>query len=127
MRKLTRRSVLMATMVWAGLSAPAYATASELSLETVRNTRGSPYQVQVERTEGGALVSGKLRSSPANSSRRFYGRVWAEIVDRNGEVVDVYYGKPRRSSPAKHTHRARFTIEIDQIPDSATGIRVGYR
>lgn len=127
MRMLTRRSVLVATTVWVMLSAPVYAIASELPLETVRNIWGMPYQVQVERTDGGAVVSGKLRASTANPGRRLYGRVWAEIVDQNGEVVAVHYGKPRRMSPAKYTRRARFKIEIDQIPDGAAGIRVGYR
>jgi hypothetical protein len=121
------RLALGYTIACMAVTASVQAAALDLSLETVHHAWATPYQVRVDDVNGGAVVSGKLRTSAANPGRRLYGKVWAEILDRDGKIVAVYDAIPHRSSPAKHTHRSEFEISIDRLPDSAAGMRVGYR
>jgi hypothetical protein len=121
------RLAVLCAITWTGTIASVQAAAVELPVETVRHAWATPYQVQVEDANGGAVVSGKLRTSVANPGRRLYGKVRAEVLDRAGKVIGIYDAVPHRMSPAKHTHRTTFEIAIDRLPESAAGLRVGYR
>jgi hypothetical protein len=124
MKTKTYRSALAALALALASAAPA-ADAS-LNLVGQSNHWAVPYDLSVERTNGGAVISGMLRKSAANPARRLSSKVRAEILDRNGEVIAVYYAKPRRLTPAKHSYRARFDIEVDRLPETAKEIRVRY-
>lgn len=103
------------------------AMAGELKLESVPTTWARPYDLQVEQTQAGIRVTGRLRSTSANTTRRLRGRVAAEFVDRDGHVVAIRYADVRRDSPAKHTASGRFDIDIERIPESTAEIRVRYQ
>jgi hypothetical protein len=126
MKPKTGNSGLAALVVALMLASAAPAADASLDLVTEPNHWAVPYNVNVERTAAGAVVSGMLRKSAANPSRRLVSRVRAEVLNRTGQVLAVYYAKPRRMSPAKHSYRARFDIEIERLPEAASEIRVRY-
>ena len=119
--------VLVAAMTLIALPRPGQAAVDGVVLDEVRTVWGIPYDVSLETTREGVTVTGKVRASLANNSRRMYGHVWAELVDRSGDTIAVLYTDPRRMDTARHTHRARFAIEIGQLPEDVAEIRVGYR
>lgn len=127
MKTSSIRTAIVHVTVCLGLTASLHAAALDLPLEAVGHVWAVPYQVHVEDVNGGAIVSGRLRTTTANPGRRLHGRVWAEFVDRDGNVVAAYDAIPHRISPARHTRRARFEIPIDRVPERAAGIRVVYR
>jgi hypothetical protein len=126
MKTKTYRSGLAALVMGLALASAAPAAEASLKLVTEPNHWAVPYDVNVERSDDGAVISGMLRKSAANPSRRLISKVKAEVLNRTGQVLAVYYAKPRRMSPAKHSYRARFDIEIERLPEAASEIRVRY-
>ena len=126
MKTKTYRSGLAALVVGLALASAAPAAEASLKLVTEPNHWAVPYDVSVERSDGGAVISGMLRKSAANPGRRLISQVKAEVLNQNGEVIAVYYGEPRRMTPAKYSYRARFDIEIERLPEAAKEIRVRY-
>lgn len=110
-----------------GVSAQAPATPRELSVQTQGGTWATPYGVRIERNGEQMLVVGKIRKNLSNPSRRLSGQVITEVLDAQGNVLAVHRAKPMRLSPASHTNRASFAIQIGLIPDNASAVRVAYR
>jgi hypothetical protein len=126
MKIKTGRSGLGALLVALTLATAAPAADASLNLVTEPNHWAVPYNVNVELSGDGAVVSGMLRKSAANPARRLISQVSAEVLNRNGEVLAVYQAKPQRMTPAKHSYRARFDIEIERLPETAREIRIRY-
>jgi hypothetical protein len=126
MKTKTYRSGLAALVMGLALASAAPAAEASLKLVTEPNHWAVPYDVSVERSDDGAVISGMLRKSAANPGRRLTSKVKAEVLNQNGEVIAVYYGKPRRLTPAKYSYRARFDIEIERLPEDAREVRVRY-
>jgi hypothetical protein len=127
MMKRTSALLLLAAATFTGLPGAGLAAAEGLVVEGVPTSRGTPYDVNLEKAREGVTVTGKVFASSVTGGHRMYGRVRAELVDRSGEVIAVHYADPRRLGTGRHTHRARFTIEIDRMPEAASLIRVAYR
>ncbi len=85
-----------------------------------------PYDVEIRATEGGVVVSGKLRKVLANPVRRLSGRVQVELLDHNGRVIGVRYAKPERLTMMRYSHFERFRVTIEPLPESTREIRIGY-
>ena len=97
-------------------------------MQAVDSVWGRVYAVELHAdAQGATIVTGKLRKSAAGGSRRLIGRVWAKVMDADGDVIAVYDCRPQRVSPARHTSLARFAITIDALPEGADAVRVGYR
>lgn len=116
--------VLMACVIW-----PTWvnAQAEELRVIARDNLWAMPYNVEIREAASGISVSGRLLKSAANPSRRFHGKVYLEMLDKNGVVIAVQQAKPQRVGLAKHSQRARFEIEVESVPDEVTALRVSYR
>lgn len=127
MRRVRAIALLAAAVTLPGMPVLAHAAAQDVLLEEVASAWGTPYGVSLQQHPEGVTLTGKVYASPVTGGRRMYGRVWAELVDRSGEVVAVHYADPRRLGTASHTNRARFSIEIDRLPETAYLVRVGYR
>lgn len=127
MRNVCAIALLAAAATLPGLSVAGHAAVQNLALEEVSSVWGTPYAVSLQQHPEGVTLNGKVYNSSVTGGRRMYGRVWAELVDRSGEVLAVYHADPRRLGTGRHTHRARFSIEIDRLPETASLVRVGYR
>lgn len=127
MNTYAKAMTLMMGLVVLSSPVPGQSGESTLTLETVRTLWAQPFDVHMDQRDNGTIVSGKLRKSAVNRSHILYGDVWAEVLDAQGTVLAVHTGKPHRASPAKHSRRARFKIRIDELPDDAAALRVGYR
>lgn len=105
----------------------AQADVAGLSIEKRPSLHAIPVGVSVEQTAASTRISGQVRRLSTSPSRRLYGRVRIEAVDAMGESLFVSYADLRRCSPARHTSRAKFSIEIaSERVREARVLRVGY-
>ena len=96
-------------------------------IATTRNLWALPYDVEIQTRESGVAIAGRLLKSTSNPSRRFYGNVYLEWLNANGDVIAVHHARPERMGQNRHSQRARFEIEIASLPHNADTLRVSYR
>ncbi|MDZ7751571.1 MAG: hypothetical protein U5S82_07905 [Gammaproteobacteria bacterium] len=88
---------------------------------------GTPYDVRVVPEEAGIRVSGGIRAAAVHPGRRLAGRVRVEVLDGAGAVLAAGHGEVRRETPARHTQRGRFEVDLGPLPARAVSLRVVYR
>lgn len=104
-----------------------FATDGDIELTIDRHSRiARPYDIEIGETEGGVVVSGKLRKVLANPVRRLTGRVKVELLDHNGRVIEAHYAKPERLTMARYSRFERFRVTIEPLPAWIGEIRIGY-
>lgn len=116
---------LLAAALGLACSGAAMATTG-LSVITVGSLRATVYDVRVEHDAQGATVSGLVRKGPATGARRLYGSIRLEVLDAEGRVISVEHAEPRRITPGRHSHRARFEVALGRLSDEAAGLRLAY-
>lgn len=114
---------LFISLGWAQL---VNAQTEEVKIVAASNQKALPYDLEIHQREAGISVSGRLLKSPANLSRRFYGKVHVELLDANGDVIAVHYAEPRRLGMAKHPQRTRFHLDIENLSHDLQTLRVSY-
>ena len=122
-----RRIGLITLLGCLALPPLANAQSKEPRITAARTLWALPYAVEMQTHESGAAISGSLLKSTANPSRRFYGQVYVEMLDANGEVIAVHQASPKRVGQGRHAQRARFEIEIEAVPHDVDSVRVSYR
>ncbi|MET0029153.1 MAG: hypothetical protein ABW101_16105 [Candidatus Thiodiazotropha sp.] len=127
MRYSLRRMGLITLMICVIWPQWANAQAEELKVVTEKNVWAVPYAVEIHELDSGVSISGRLMKSASNPSRRFYGTVYVEMLDKDGEVVAVEQAKPQRMGPAKHSQRASFQVQVDSLPHDVDVVRISYR
>jgi|GEM_PF-6087030 len=125
MMKLHRKhkSGLAAALTLA-VSIASQAAGAQLPVEAVGSFQGKPYDVKVI---NGSTVVGKVRKGASNPARRLTGTVQVELLDHTGQVLETYHVSPRRMTLARHSYQARFSLQVNEWPDDAAGLRVGYQ
>lgn len=117
---------LSGLLVLAGMAA-AQVDSDAYAIETISGHQGAPTNVELHQTDVGLVLRGEVRKSPANPSRRMYGRVAVEYLDAAGQVLGTTYTDVYRTSPARHAYRAAFQVPLDDLPAGTRAVRVGYR
>lgn len=87
---------------------------------------GTPYDVRVVTEDAGIRVRGGVRAAAIHPGRRLAGRVRVEVLDDAGAVLAARHGKVRRETPARHTRRGRFEVDLGPVPAPAASLRVVY-
>ena len=115
-----------AMVALASVLACAQPRVSDIELAPAPSWRVSFHGLQVQRGAQNLVVSGYVRRSAIDPQRRGFLPVWAEVLGPEGGIIGRGYGDTHRQGGGSHTVRGRFVISIEDLPENATAIRVGY-